>query len=260
MRANGTSGNDVPLTRLNNGETSPARPASNTPHLKTLDASLLILQLFAVSVICSLTNGLITIAIPTMTKDLAIDPVLVYWPVLVYTLVSGSLLLLAGSIADVLGSKVVNTTGTLGLGIFVLITGFAKNGSELIALRALSGTALALFLPTSVSLVSLNVTSGRSRNVGFSLIGVGQIVGYALGLVLGGILVDSVGWRVGYYFCGASLLALFVSGVFLLPADRRSVSEVSTIKQIQTQIDWVGVAGSSTSLGLLAYVLACVYR
>jgi len=216
----------------------------------------LIVQLFLVSLLCSVGNGLITIAIPTITTDLSLDASLVVWPVLVYTLVSGTLLLLAGSIADVLGSRLINLSGVLALGLFTLATGFVKDGVQLVTTRAFAGAALAMFLPTAVSLVSLNIPSGRMRNMGFSFIGVGQAVGYALGLVIGGVLVDTAGWRLGYYLCGGCLLALFVSGLSILPHHRLPAGNVGILKRLSSEIDWAGVAMSSASLALLAYVLA----
>jgi len=75
---------------------------------------------------------------------------LIYWPSTVTSLVSGSLLLVSGSIADVIGSRVVNQTGNLLLGCFALARGSTKTGQELIAVRALGGCGLALYLPSSL--------------------------------------------------------------------------------------------------------------
>lgn len=94
------------------------------------------------------------------------------------------------------------------------------------------------------------------RNVGFSFIGIGQVLGYALGLVLGGIFVQTVGWRVGYYICGGLLIALFGIGLWALPPDKPSTSSLPAMQRLRTEIDWVGVILASVCLALLAYVLA----
>lgn len=115
-----------------------------------------------------------------------------------------------------------------------------------------------MFLPTSVSLISTNIPAGKMRNSGFSFLAVGQVIGYGIGLVLGGVFVNTVGWRVGYYICGGASLALFVLGCWALPLDRVSVqhARVSVIGRLRMDIDWVGVVMASGCLGILAYVLA----
>jgi len=163
-----------------------------------------------------------------------------------------------GTVADVVGSRLVNLVGVFFLGVFALAMGFAKNGSQLIAFRALGGVALSMFLPTSVSLISTNIPAGKMRNSGFSFLGVGQVIGYGAGLVLGGVFVNTIGWRVGYYICGGANMVLFVVGLWALPRDRIPLqhTQASVVKRLRTEVDWVGVVMASGCLGILAYVLA----
>lgn len=86
-------------------------------YLKKGKALIVITQLCLVSIICSYATGLITIAIPRMTTDLSLEPTLVYWPVLIYTLTAGSFVLLMGTVADVVGSRLVNLVGVFFLGV-----------------------------------------------------------------------------------------------------------------------------------------------
>ena len=84
--------------------------------------------------------------------------------------------------------------------------------------------------------------------------GAGQPFGFCVGLVLGGLFVDSIGWRAGYYICAAANIAFaFVSFWSLPKATRGSNNVLSTLK---TELDWLGAAMVSISLGLLSYVLA----
>jgi len=174
-----------------------------------------------------------------MTTDLSLEPTLVYWPVLIYTLTAGSFVLLMGTVVDVVGSRLVNLVGVFCLGVCALAVGFAKNGSQLIAFRAHGGVALAVFLPTSVSLISTHIPAGKMRNSGFSFLGLGQVIGYGIGLVLGGVFVNTVGWLVGYYICGGANLVLFVLGCWALPLDRVSVqhARISVIRRLRMEID-----------------------
>ena len=136
----------------------------------------------------------------------------------------------------------------------MLACGFARTGIELIMFRALHGIALSLCLPTSVAIVANAVPTGRPRNIGFACLGFVMPLGFSLGLVLGGVLLDTIGWRFGYYLCGALTLLLFVVSTWALPADKPV--EGGNLKKLKTDIDWVGAALASTCLALFSYVLA----
>lgn len=169
-------------------------------------------------------------------------------------LTSGSCLLLAGSVADIIGSRVVNLTGTFLAGVFILACGFPKNGVQLIMFRAMQGIAVALCLPTSMGILSTSIPTGTRRNLAFSSLGIGQALGYAIGLIISGVFMDTIGWRVAFYIFGALTLVLFLVGVWALPQDR--LSEKPTLQRFATGIDWVGAAIASTCLALFSYVLA----
>lgn len=170
------------------------------------------------------------------------------------SLTCGSCLLLAGSVAGVLGPRRVNLTGCLLTGVFMLACGLARTGIELVMFRAMQGIAISLYLPTSVAIVANAVPSGRKRNIGFSALGFVQPIGFSLGLVLEGVILDTVGWRISFYLCGGLALALFVISIWALPPD--VVIERSVLENLKRDIDWVGAVVASTCLALLSYVLA----
>jgi MFS family permease len=169
-------------------------------------------------------------------------------------LTSGSCLLVAGSVADVVGNRNINLIGCFLVGCFILASGLARTGTELIMFRALQGIAVSLCLPTSVSIVAGITTSGRQRNIAFSCLGMVQPTGFSVGLVLGGVLLDTVGWRLGWFLCGGITFALFLISLWALPIDR--ISESAIFTRLRKEVDWVGAALSSGCLALLSYVLA----
>ena len=120
--------------------------------------------------------------------------------------------------------------------------------------RAMQGIAVSLCLPTSVSIVANAVPSGRKRNIGFSCLGFVQPIGFSLGMVLEGIILDTVGWRFSYYLCGSLSLALFVVSLWALPGD--SAIEGSVLSKLKKEVDWVGALVASTSLAVFSYILA----
>ena len=137
----------------------------------------------------------------------------------VTSLTSCSCLLLAGSVADAIGARRINLAGCLLTGAFIIACGLARTGIELVMFRAMQGIAVSLCLPTSIAIVSNAAPRGRKRNIGFSCLGFVQPIGFSLGLVLEGLVIDSVGWRFSYFLGGSLSLLLFVASLWALPPD-----------------------------------------
>lgn len=136
----------------------------------------------------------------------------------------------------------------------MIACGLARTGIELIMFRAFQGIALSLCLPTSVAIVASAVPSGRKRNIGFACLGFVQPIGFSVGLVLAGVLLDTTGWRSGFYLCGGLTFLLFIVNIWALPLDK--VGEGAIITRLQLEIDWIGATMACTCLSLISYVLA----
>ncbi|EXK77878.1 hypothetical protein FOQG_17425 [Fusarium oxysporum f. sp. raphani 54005] len=217
-----------------------------------------ITYLCGMNITSSASNGLIVIGLPRLTKDLELPPSLAFWPSSVQGLTTASTLLLTGAIADVLGPRPVNLSGCILNCIFILTCGLVKNGEQLVVLRALQGIATALHLSSSVALVTQVQPQGRERNVAFACLGLSQLLGFSSSLVVGGILIDTLGWRSGWYFCGGLTLLLFAIGWWALPRTARPGSLRITIRNLKKKVDWVGALLASTSISLLTYFLGFV--
>ena len=178
-------------------------------------------------------------------------------PASVYALTCGCTLLLSGSLADLFGCRIMYLTGACLLIAFTMGCGLAKTGIQLIMFRAFSGIALSFCLPSATSMITKAFPVGRSRNIAFACYGAAQPLGFSLGLVLAGALLQSIGWRACYYIVTAVTFIPFLAAIWLLPRDdtRR---EPMTLRNIAYSVDWIGAAMASTSLGLFSYVLAVV--
>jgi MFS family permease len=86
--------------------------------------------------------------------------------------------------------------------------------------------------------------------------GMGQPLGYSLGLILGGVFTDTIGWRYGYYISAIINAILFVGAIWGLPPVEQTGS--FSWRRLAKDIDWTGALLISLSLGLLSYVLAYV--
>ncbi|RSL53499.1 hypothetical protein CEP54_010390 [Fusarium duplospermum] len=228
----------------------------NRDEISGLKKAVITIQLSGVTFTSSLINGLVIIGLPAITKDLQLPPSLAFWPASVSGLATASSLLLAGAVADVLGPRWVDLVGCFASGALMIGSGASHQGTELVAFRALQGIGLGMHLASSVAIITQVLPHGRGRNMAFSCLGLSQPLGFSVGLVLGGVFVDTVGWRAGWYLSGALTLFFSVVGLWALPTsqDDRNLSEI--LRDFRTKVDWVGAILASTFMTLLCYLLA----
>lgn len=214
-------------------------------------------QLSGVNFASSAANGLIVVGLPRMTQDLNLPQSLAFWPSSVFGLATASTLLLAGSVADILGPRSVDLLGCIANGALMLACAFIKKGEELVVLRALQGVSLALHLSSSVSLVTKILPRGRGRNFAFACLGLSQPLGFSFGIVIGGILVDTIGWRSAWYLYGGITLLLSAIGFWSLPKSA-PLGTQDIVHSLKTKVDWVVALLASAFMALISYFLAII--
>lgn len=84
--------------------------------------------------------------------------------------------------------------------------------------------------------------------------GGGQPIGFSLGLVLGGVFTDTIGWRWGFHISAVINTVVFVVAFFGLPKIEDQKTQI--FSRLRSEIDWVGIAVGSASLALLSYCFA----
>jgi MFS family permease len=240
----------IPLTA--NGEATQATPEP-TESLSTLRSVFIVITVAGISFLNTLGSGILTVALPRIAEDLHLPTGLLLWPASVYALTSGCTLLIVGTIADVIGNRPVFLTGCALLCAFTLGASLSRTGIELILFRACQGIAMSFCLPTAVGLITRTFPHGRTRNIAFASLGGGQPVGFALGLVVGGLFVDSVGWRYAYFMSCAFNGLIFAAAAFTLPGQGK---QINRLQRLMHDIDWIGAIIASTCLSLLSYVFA----
>jgi MFS family permease len=228
-----------------------------TPSLRRGPTTAIFLSILGVNLISSMLAGVVTVALPRMVTDLSIPPSLLLWPSSIYALTCGCSLILSGAIADVVGARFMYILGTALQSVFTLACGLSRTSTQLVLFRGFAGVAIALCLPSAVSLVTTYFPHGRRRNMAFATMGGGQPVGFAIGLVVGGVLSDSAAsWRGAFYIAaGINTLVLVVTFIGLPKIER----EGGFIwRDLWTEIDWTGALLLSASLGMLSYVFAAL--
>src|SRR5918996_3451351 len=136
----------------------------------------------------------VNVALPDLGADLGLSRSALTWVVSAYGLVFGGLLLLGGRLADILGTRPVILTG---LGIFTLaslVTGLAQNETVLLGGRVSQGVGAALLSPAALATIT-SIFHGVERNKALSIWASLGGVGFAAGVLIGGILTAGPGWR-----------------------------------------------------------------
>lgn len=236
-------------------------PSEEEILMSNLQLTMTILQPSLVNFFGSFTSGIITVGLPIIASSTSLQRSLYLWPSSVYSLTSGATLLIAGSAADIIGARRVEVFGIFLLGIFIVACGFSQTGIQLVVFRALQGIALAMHIPASVSIIASAVPAGRARNIGFSCLGLSQPLGFSFGIVLGGIMIERIGWRSGFYLSGAAILTAAVVSWFTLPKAKAGAENLTledVLKKLRKEVDWIGGTIAGSGLALLSYVLAYV--
>ncbi|KAI9722833.1 MAG: hypothetical protein M1828_004399 [Chrysothrix sp. TS-e1954] len=224
-------------------------------HSQAEDQSSTILALTRRIGVGTLLTGLLTVAIPSIARDVKLSDDLLLWPASIYALVCGCTLLISGSLSDVIGSRFTYLVGSFFQAVFSLACGLSQTGAQLIAFRACTGLAMSFCLPSATSLISTTLPSGRPRNVGFASMGGGQPLGFSLGLVLGGVFAQTIGWRWGFYLGAIFNLIFFAIAFFGLP---KQSADSSALRGLKHKVDWVGACLATACLALLSYVFGAI--
>lgn len=152
---------------------------------------------------------IVNVALPKIQTDLGFTSENLQWIVSAYTLVFGGFLLLGGRAADLLGRRAVFMTGLVLFAGSSLVAGLATTQGELIGARAVQGLGGALLSPAALSILTVTFAHGRERNLAMGVWGGLAGLGGSMGAIIGGALVDSVGWS-WIFFVNVPVAALVV--------------------------------------------------
>src|SRR6202140_3130127 len=156
------------------------------------------------------------IALPSAQRVLHFTTVDRQWVVTAYSLAFGSLLLLGGRLADLLGRKVTFLIGLAGFAGVSAIGGASVNFAMLIAARACQGAFAALLVPSGLSLLTTTFSDPKDRGKAFGVYGAIAAAGSAVGLLLGGALTEYLSWRWTLYINLVFAGVAFIGGAVLL--------------------------------------------
>ncbi|MFF6774494.1 MFS transporter [Streptomyces sp. NPDC012637] len=145
--------------------------------------------------IVSLDNTALNVALPSMRRDLDASVSGMQWTIDAYTLVIASLLMLSGSTADRIGRRKVFTTGLVLFVLGSLLCSLAPTLETLVAFRMVQAVGGSMLNPVAMSIITNTFTEPAERARAIGVWGAVVGVSMAAGPLVGGLLVESVGWR-----------------------------------------------------------------
>ncbi|MFD7084008.1 MFS transporter [Streptomyces sp. NPDC059918] len=183
-------------------------------------AKLVLFVLCAAQFMVALDFSVLNVALPVLGKDLGLSRSALQWAVTAFALPSGGFLLLFGRIADLYGRKKLFLAGLALFGAASLLATLAWDPASFLAGRALQGLGAAVIVPTGMSLLTTTFPEGPLRDKALGISGTLLSLGFTIGMVLGGVMTDTLGWRSTMGLLGVTAVIVLALAPGLLPESR----------------------------------------
>ena len=207
----------------------------------------LLAVLLAAQLMVILDISAVNVALPDMAKDLNIPAGDIGWVITGYSLIFGSLLLLGGRAADLLGRRRLFLAG---LGVFTvasLASGAAVDATVLFTARAGQGLGAAMLSPAALSIIT-TAFRGKERVQALGAWGAVGGAGAAIGVLMGGILTDLSDWRAIFYVNLPVGMALAVAATRVVSPD--------SVRPRWRGLDLRGASLATLSLAAVLYAVS----
>ncbi len=181
--------------------------SSLTPDRRAVLVLLCLAQLIVI-----LDISAVNVALPDLSRDLDIPHGDLEWTITSYSLLFGSLLLLGGRAADLLGRRRMFLTGLAVFTFASLAAALSPDSPALYASRAGQGVGAALLSPAALSIITTTFASGSERAMALGVWGAVAGAGAAVGVLLGGALTEWTDWR-AIFFVNVPIGVLLAFGV-----------------------------------------------
>jgi EmrB/QacA subfamily drug resistance transporter len=202
------------------------------------------------TLLAALAGSMVTLALPSIGRDLDISLGLSRWVILSFLLTSGVLLLVAGRLGDQFSHRRVYLFGFVLFGGASLACGLSVNFAQLIVFRLFQGVGGAMIMATGPALLTTSFPAAK-RGRALGMLATATYLGLTAGPALGGWIVSSLDWRWTFFVAVPVAATVLVLGWRCLPVVQRGEPQ---------PFDWAGTAALLTGLPLLLFALALAPR
>jgi EmrB/QacA subfamily drug resistance transporter len=209
-------------------------------------AAMLALLAFAMLIV-SLDQYIVVVALPEIARELGFSEQSLQSVISAYAVASAGFLLLGGRAADLLGRRRILVAGLAMYAGASLAGGLATEPVFLLVARAAQGLGGALVFPATLSLVTTTFAEGAERNRAVAVWGGAGAAGLVIGVLLGGVLTQALGWE-AVFFVNVPLAGVAVLSAFrLIPADGE--------REVNRRFDLPGALSATLGVTLLVFAL-----
>src|SRR5690554_3586075 len=165
-----------------------------TPEVRRAVLLMITLNSFATPIMLSSTN----VALPSIARDLQMDALMLSWVPMAFLMASAMFVLIFGKVADTVGRKKIFLIGTAAVIVTSSIAAMSINGPMLLGARYLQGISSAMLAATQVAIIS-SVFPAHERGRYLDMTVAAVYVGLTAGPLLGGLIIDTLGWRATFF-------------------------------------------------------------
>ncbi len=188
-------------------------------------------------------STVVNVALPALQKSFGASVLGVQWVVEAYGLTLSALILVGGSMGDMLGRRRMFVLGVAVFAAASVYCGLAPSIGHLIAGRAVQGIGAAFLVPESLALISASFDE-KERGMAIGTWSGSTAITTAIGPVLGGWLIEHLSWRWVFFINVPLALAVIAISLWRVPESRSSR---------QGRIDWLGASVATFSLTALTF-------
>jgi len=193
-------------------------PALPQPRAEDRSGAVALALVCAAQFILQLDFSIVNVALPSIQRELGLVAAQLQWIVTGYALTFGSLLLVGGRAADLLGRRRLLVLGLSLFALASLAAGLAQSSLLLIVARVIQGAAGAMVAPAALSLLTTMNPEGPARTRALGLWQAATASGATTGIIAGGLLTQYLGWRAIFLVNPPLIAVMLVLVPRVLPA------------------------------------------
>ncbi|KAF9965890.1 hypothetical protein BGZ70_003878 [Mortierella alpina] len=239
----------VTVASMNDAAAASADSVKNAPWYKRLRESKgLLLAVISLATMLDIINvASITIALPSIERDVGYTPSQLQWCVSAYALTYAAFLLIGGRMGDLFGHKRIFLVGTTWFAIWALVCGFARNAIFMSVARALEGAGAGFTIPSALAILTTTYPPGAERTFALSVFSGCAITGQTIGVLLGGVFDATIGWHWIFFLTAIISALLAIAGFFIISAEQGK-----PLGKVDNRIDYAGAI--CFTIGVIAVI------